>query len=111
MIVDFGGTAVEDDRILFRLPNVCKGLKDGFRRWEWRLCFELGISSEKAGPVRGEELLKYSSEVLEDESDRTSPLEYGLFLLKCSVTSGSIVLRVRFCHPFWALKFARARRS
>jgi hypothetical protein len=51
-------------------------------------------------------------EVVEAESDMVSLLDAGLFLLfKRSSTCGSMASKLRFCHPFWILIFARARRS
>lgn len=100
------GAAVEFDRTLFReaFRFDCTGA--GLNVVEARPP-EPGRSSEKIGAVRGEELYgpgsKLESEILDEESEIMSPLEYGLFLFNCSCNSGSIALSGLFCQPFWAL--------
>lgn len=76
---------------------------------------DLGRSSEKSGSVIGDEarpLLECSRlEVVEAVSEMVSLLDAGRFLLIRSSTRGSMASRLKFCHPFWILTLANARRS
>lgn len=76
---------------------------------------DLGRSSENSGSVIGDEarpLLECSRlEVVEAVSEMVSLLDAGRFLLIRSSTRGSMASRLKFCHPFWILTLANARRS
>lgn len=70
------------------------------------------IASENIGAFKGElsnALGYWKSDVLEEESERTSPPEVGRWRLSWSSTFGSMRSRERSSHPLLALYDASAR--
>ncbi len=74
-------------------------------------------SENIAGPLRGE-LMRFlefeyrnSEAALEDESEKTSPLDVGLLLFSSSSTFGSMLSMLRSSHPRAVLNCARASRA